>query len=545
MQELKFKNFLPTIVIFIIAAAASAGAAFLNTNQIELPLPLLTIGLFAGFLIMSFICYPKATTMQTVQITITGVFLNAGVIALALMAMKQANIGVSINSDFMLQINPLTPAISFLFSFISLISLIKFENITDKQEKLTVIHEEQPLKEEIPLEAEKIAFNIDKKDENIEKVQINEAKTEEKPKSAYEELYPQAKLALFDKKEESEQTEFLLNFSEEKTSTKQETFLPLDELPDFALEEKVPVQTATATLNIEQTKIEDESEEEYFDYIPTDIRLIEAPASKEKESKGKIGSIGKLLVNNRDIEGVIEAGTISSSENKTSVVSSESGEEIYEKFNKITGQFSQMKEIALIDKGGFVMACNCSDKMKMNITGALIAGAYHTLQNYLMQISFKNPQKIFFETEDTNNFIIKTGEELLFSIWEKEFKHIDLGELNEFLEAEEISASDFTPLIDLEQIKSFTMSDINGEMILSSGNADKAKKQAIIAAAVFENLKVFLMNLQMLKLKRISIFNAEETLIIQKNNDNIISFKTESDGMIKISDEFKKLEEIY
>jgi len=289
-------------------------------------------------------------------------------------------------------------------------------------------------------------------------------------------------------------------------------------------------------------------DDEYFNFIPTDIRLIETSISKDNQSKGKIASIGKLLVNNRDIEGVIESGAANSEgniEGKTNIVSSVSGEHIYEKFNKLKQEFEHIREIALIDKGGFILASNYEDKMKIHITGALIAGAYHTLQNYLAQISFKHPQKIFFETENSNNFIMKTNDEFLFSIWDKEFKHVDYTVLEGFIEGEAISEADLTPLIELNQIKNFAASDGTGRLVKSIDNTENSEKLAIISSALFENLKVFLLNIQLLKLSRITIFNDEEVITIQKFNDEIATFITPVDGLVKISDNFLKMDEIY
>ncbi len=48
-----------------------------------------------------------------------------------------------------------------------------------------------------------------------------------------------------------------------------------------------------------------------------------------------------------------------------------------------------------------------------------------------------------------------------------------------------------------------------------------------------------------MKLKRITIFNPEEVITINKFDDGIASFITPIDGLVKISDEFQKIEGIY
>ena len=53
------------------------------------------------------------------------------------------------------------------------------------------------------------------------------------------------------------------------------------------------------------------------------------------------------------------------------------------------------------------------------------------------------------------------------------------------------------------------------------------------------------MNMQLSKLTRITAFNSEEVITIQKFNDEISSFITPVEGLIKISDDFIKMEKIY
>lgn len=543
MQELKFRNIIPSLFAFVVAVAASIGSSYIIIHSFDLPVPLLIIGLFAGFLLLNFIAYPKANTAQIMQLTITGVFVNAIVLIAATFGIKYFHLtSIALNSDFILSINPLTPALSFLFSFITLISLVLFEDkainskkTANKKEKQVKKPTEETQTEIIPFEGKKEVLNK------------TEEKIEEKPKSLYEELYPQAKSEALNRKEPQE-NEFFLGLNEVESikkvevKEKNEEFIEIEPLPAINFEENNQSRKITPS----SAKNDDD---EYFNFIPADIRLIDAPVSKDNESKGKIASIGKLLVNNRDIEGIIESSaaiTEAGSESKTNIVSSVSGENTYEKFNQLKQKFAQIRELSLIDKGGFILASSQSeDAMKTNITGALISGAFHTLQNYLAQISFKNPQKIFFETENSNNFILKTNDEFLFSICEKEFKSVDYSVLEGFIENETISEVDLTPLIELNQITNFVIADGAGKLVKSMDNSENAEKLAIISSALFENLKVFLMNIQLMALVRITIFNSEEVITIQKCNGEIASFVTPIDGILKISDDFVKIEEIY
>ena len=552
MQELKFRNLIPSLFAFIVAVAAATGSSYITVRPFDLPVPLLIIGLFAGYLTLNVIAYPKATTTQILQLTITGVFINAIVLFAAIFGIKYFNLAsITFNSDFIISINPLTPALSFLFSFITLISLVLFEDKTNKSKKQQDQKEKSINKQLEDTQPETISFEGNKISESDKEKNEVISKTEENPVSLYEELYPQTKTEN-QNTEKPQETEFFFSLNEKEQENKINTneAKPLESKDEFMEIESLPLIDFEENKQEQKTSPSPSSNDnnESFDFIPADIRLIEAPVSKDNESKGKIASIGKLLVNNRDIEGVIESGAAiaeAGAENKTNIVSSVSGEHIYEKFNQLKQESAHMKEIALIDKGGFILASNYEDKMKIHITGALIAGAFHTLQNYLSQISFNQPQKIFFETENSNNFIMKTNDEFLFSICDKEFKQVDYTALEGFMENETISQADLTPLIELNQIKNFAISDGAGKLIKSASNSENSEKLAIISSALFENLKVFLMNIQLMKLTKITIFNSEEVITIQKFDNEIASFITPIEGIIKISDDFIKIEEIY
>jgi predicted regulator of Ras-like GTPase activity (Roadblock/LC7/MglB family) len=208
-------------------------------------------------------------------------------------------------------------------------------------------------------------------------------------------------------------------------------------------------------------------------------------------------------------------------------------------------EFACIREVALIDKGGFVLANNFENKQRAQITGALIAGIYHTLQNYLAQISMGIPTGIFFETADSNSFILKTGEQVLFSAWDKDFSHIEYGPLVEIIEKEDFSNLDLRPYADLMDIKAFTIADTDGTLVNAMGDRGAAQGFAAVTTAIFENLKVFLMNIQLLKLSKIVVFTPETVVTIIKTGDKIISMLTEAENYPKISEELLKMEEIY
>jgi len=533
MLELKFRN-MPYVLFTVIAGILTAyGLSFVSISQIDIPIPLLITGIFAISLIINLITYAKATTAQLIQLTIAVFFANTSIFAAVLYILQfLKHSPFSIDSNFIISANPLILASSLIFGHIAIINCAKLEEHTENQKQTEQTNHKKMVSES---EEDKAVPLSEGKEEKIIQTEIKkevtdfrifdkkpEPKTEEPAVLKYEELYPQAKT------EQKPPVE----------AKQEEVFIELENLPSMDLKQEFISEEKQEK---KQNKLEKETspEEEYFDFIPTDIRLVEAPVNKDKETKGKIASIGKLLVNNRDIEGVIESAAERGNEGKTDIFSSNSGEEIYEKFSKLKQEFASIKELALINKGGFTLANNFEDEKTANIAGALIAGIYHTLQNYISQISFKEPLKIFFETENCNSLIIKTADEFLFSNWDKDFKHIESDLPENFYE------SNIAPYIELGQIINFARFDEAGSLIPAGTEIPNSNKLAAISSALFENIKVFLMNLNLSKLNQITVFSDEEILVIKKVDNETISYTAPIDGLIKLSENFAKIDQLY
>ena len=406
MQELVFKNYLKSLLIFIAGICVSSAVSTIDFYQFGMPLPVLILGTLAGFLALSFILYSRASTGQALQIAITGILINSALLAATYFATDYLNLPrMVLKPDFILHINPIIVATGSFFTIFALSYLMKLEEIKEA----TPEPEPEPEPEPHP---------------------VMEKTPQEKPP-------------------------------------------PLQEDVDF---------------------------------IPTDIRLVENAESKEDDQKAKIGAIGKLLVQNKDLETLSEDEEILKT--RVNVISTVSGDKIYAKFNELKSEFSCIKEIALIDQGGFILATNFEDTQRAQIAGALVSGAYHTIQNYLAQISLPFPIRIFFETEYANGFIVKTKEEILFSIWHKEFELVEYGPMGELLEPE----------------------------------ADQAITN--VTTAIFENIKVFLMNIQLIKLTKIVVFTTQKAITMVKSENRIDSYLTDPEDLPKVSEKLLKMEEM-
>ena len=546
MYELNFKNYFKSLLLLVVGIAISSGISFLRIAPVEIPVPVYILGILTGFLILSFIFYSKASIGQTLQIAIIGILINAVCLAGGYFLNEYYQLPqIILKPDFILLLNPAIIGISFLFSLFALCVGVKLEKIEEEsfedtnpeeinEEKEGISENTTIAKQEHSQDTEVVKFKFSEKNNCVEKPEsMISDKNEQRSKSpaTYEEIYPQNSEYITEVEEI-----FLENMTSGENLLEEEKII-MDNNEEMELKEK----------NILLDR-QNEVNSEAMDFIPTDIRLSETLTSRETESKGRIGAIGKLLVNNRNIENVIEAGEIAEEgplNNKINIITSVSGEQIYKKFSELKNEFVGIKEVALVDQGGFILANDFKDKQRVQLAGALVAGTYHTLQNYLAQLSLSFPVRIFFETANANSFIVKTRDAILFSTWDKEFKHIEYGPVNEILEAEDFSQIDITPYADLMRIENFTVTDFKGNIINSFGNPEISQPFAAVSSAIFENLKVFLMNIQLMNLSKIVVFTPHKVMTIIKMQDKIIALLTNLEDFPKIKEELLKMEKIY
>ncbi len=539
MYKLIFRKPLRGFFLFLLLTVCLSGLSLIKMPSVEIPLPVYILGSLSVFLVLSFVIYSKASIAQTLQISLSGVFITAVSLTCIYFADSYLNLSeIVLKPDFVICTHPLLAGGSPILSFIVIIFSAKLQEIKtkqalpDKTEENTTEPDNPPspaATDNSPApnregfsEMETVKFDFTQKQDE-KKFESNE----QTPAGSYEELYPEK--SSYTKEEKEEVPDF-------------------EEIPQNNLRESENTLLAEDTAGIIPETGEQEKYPDNIEFIPTNIRLMETSAVKETEAKGRIASIGKLLMNNREIENLIETNeSVEESviNTRTNVISSISGEKIYNKFSDIKKRFEHIKEVALIDKGGFILANDFEDKQKAQMTGALVSGAYHTLQNYVAQLALAVPVRIFFETANTNSLIVKTKDEILFSTWDKEFKHIEYGPVNELIESKDFSEAGIKFFADLIKIDELIVVDIEGNIVSSLGTSADPEKFAAVSLAIFENLKVFLMNVQLVKLSKIIVFTPEKVLTIAKTNDKIVSFLNPQGEYPKISEELLKMEEIY
>ncbi|MFH0703106.1 MAG: hypothetical protein V2B14_06185 [bacterium] len=570
MYKLNFKNNMILPIIIIIAGIIlSVALAFIPISSVNIAIPLLKIEALAVFLILNLLIYPKASTMQVIVLSIVNVAIFLVMIAVAVLGFDLLGAKEPfLKHGLILSVSPISLGIGLLASIFAIYMSVKFE--IKKIEKIikeepVLIEEVEKFKEETPILVEQPEEVIDQKIEEPELTSqvsppvIEEVKEPEIKPEPQEEMF-------FEEISETEKIEIKPEISEIKEEPQQEEmfFEEIFETPqEPQVQEKVEYEDKTENIfeeelgglpeiNLEENQAlksqepNDPQQDGQYQFIPENIRLVENPMPKEVESKGKIAAIGKLLVNKRDLENIIEVNAlmqhIGGGTTGTRIITMISGEKTNEKFEKIKTDYPQVKDLVLLDKGGFVIASVIGDEHKEQTIGAIASGAFHTIQNYLIQLDITNPLKIFFETEDNIYSLIKMDDNILFSSCNKEFEPVDYILIKNILNQENISNHDLSVIRNIKGMIESVITDKEGKLA-GSFNGKNPVKSASILSAIFENLKVFINHIQPSKLNKITTFTNDKVLVIKKYNDKIAGFLLITEGTIKYSDKIAKIEE--
>lgn len=561
MHKIRVKSISLPLLLTILGISASTGISFVTAFSINIQLPLFLIGTLSTFLIFSLFLYSRATTLQSIKIALCSSLIFIADIYIAKLLIDSLKInGLAVNPDFSLVINPAIILLTFIFTIFTLLALIKVdkeqpqrkkEHVDQKQEKNEKIIQEE---EKISIEPEEDSIQIPpmsmpEKEQHIEEFPV-QASPDKLPDS--HELMESSLL-----KEKLPTTPISESVNPETSNNESlfEEVIEYEQLTQNTSETK-PSENIEYTEDIFESELgslpdisfdkpEKKLENKDYQYIPEDIRLVENTSPKTAETGGIISSIGKLLINQRDIENIIEINSViqqvGNDSNGTNIITRIIGEKINEKLQKIEAEYYQIRDLTLSNKAGFAISSVIKNPKKQHTIGALASGAFLTLQNYLTRLNIKTPQKIFFEAENTVNALFKVDNFIFYFTCDKDFLLTNYSSINDFIIKENLQIEDIEKLKNTEGVIDAAITTLEGDLICST-NIEECETIATISSAIFENLKVFIKNIQPEKLSKITIFSEEKILTIKKYENNIASFITQVDGPVKLTHNSKQIQ---
>lgn len=525
MYKIKLRGIALPALIAVLGFALSFAGAYFSNYEIKIDLPLLLIGIATIYLLSNYFIYPKAAFGQVILIAVSGFGLFGFMNFLYYLTSSLIGIKKSVQLHNM-PINPVFIAISVISCILVLFWLIKLEEVKSVAPLLQPAEDTADIKMKAPVPEEVSAIREEKIQEP--KVQEQKLHSEEHVLSKIKHVdEPKLKIENIN----NEKTIDL--FSAKEAEIKSEPAESLGFLPNISFEEK--------------SEVPKQEEEIYF--IPDNVRLVEKATPKKIEDISKISSIGKLLVNHKDIENIIEINElVKQAENDSdgsNIITKILGEKLKENLVKIQGEFPELNNSTISNKAGFTVASLIDDSSTQHTIGALASGAFMTLENYLVKINYETPSKIIFETTEDNHILVKIDNFIFYFNSSLEFEPVLTGELKELIKNESEEGIIEAYLKEIKGISDYLISNSNGkleEVVIEETKDPQALVS--VSTAVFENLKVFISNINEAKLNKMIIFSGEKVLTIRKSADKIITCLSSKDGPVQLSNKLLKIEEL-
>ena len=262
--------------------------------------------------------------------------------------------------------------------------------------------------------------------------------------------------------------------------------------------------------------------------------LAQDPSSKDSKSGGKITTIGRLLVDKRDIENIIDTNEqlqhISADATTTKILSQSEGDLINAKLSAIK-DLSNVKGCVVVSESGFIQASNLEDLQKEQIIGALASGTYGIISNTIKKVGFKSPKEITLETNEGQLILLKALNNIFAIFIEPQPPLYQLDDINKLLVSQPTTAPE-------ELVSSF--SDIPGVIgaliaskdghLLAHKIVDSAKNPDLLAKNLptfYSNTGVLAKNLGLNTLQRLIIQTSSEDFLLKLvNNELIVVYST-------------------
>ncbi|MDD3150687.1 MAG: hypothetical protein PHV68_07610 [Candidatus Gastranaerophilales bacterium] len=264
---------------------------------------------------------------------------------------------------------------------------------------------------------------------------------------------------------------------------------------EFIIQEEVintPQNEPDTEIEIENT-INNTKEQVYNEDIPLNIRSIDFINSKKRDEKGQLASIGKLLINKRDLENVIEANALMQHiETSSSVNLIPFGKsEVYQNLAEKIKSNPEINDFLIFDNGGFIKYSGRTEKYyQIQQVGAVFSNLFFIIKNYLSQIYEINNLELIFETSSEKLLLIENRDFYL------------------------ISGNKNTSFVFYEHILENYFNDLS----IRNPNND-------VLNAVFDNTKAFLFHLGLEPIEKIIVFADDKQLLLkQYNNKKLVYF---------------------
>lgn len=297
--------------------------------------------------------------------------------------------------------------------------------------------------------------------------------------------------------------------------------------------EKVTVSAETTTPDVKSfepisiKRVEDADAPIERPYIP---KLAEESRPKNFETTGKITSIGKLLVDHRDIENIIETNalmqSVGSEVGSTKIISAISGGKTNEKLATIS-EIGGTNACIVVDDAGFIHASTLKDLHREQVIGAMAYGTFAAISSNLNKMGFQPAKDVIFESETGAVILNKYSSSNVIAILVNPGVQLyQLQEVNELVATagEREPADLIQTSASINGVIGAVLAKNTGELIESKliDDSKVASNIAYVLPAFYSNAGVFIKNMDQGSLRKIIANTGNEVIYFTSIGSNIL-----------------------
>lgn len=543
------------IILLVATMALGIGGGFLPLPEMPVNMILL-LAVVPIFLVVAVVLYP----MGDLKVFLKTTCVMLGSFVASMLVISGVSIGIAKQSisGMDLNINPVSLIIPVLMSIIIVklfVTLQKIEpeikkvqevpvqeeekpvvsSVVDSVETSTVI-EEKPVEQDIPqvsqpeseMEIKEEPVKQEMVEEKLEEELYLEDMIEDKPVEQPKSLYDYTET---ENKEEPEPEIYLEDLVDTpvkaESKVEEEVVDTLGELPDLVED------TDETIVASDPSDEETETEETSFEYKATEDyvvpELAETPTNKLQEGGGKITSIGKLLVDHRDIENIIETNalmqSVGSDVTTTKIISAVAGSKTNEKLTTLS-ELEGINAAIVVNDAGFIQASTLKDVNKEQIIGAMASGTFGVISSTLSKMGFQPAKDITLKSDSESLVLHKITDNIVAVFVSPDYPVYDTEDIAQILNSS--ADSDVSKVLELissvHGVIGTIISDEEGKL-QTSKLIDETKNPEIIASMLptfYSNLGVFIKNMDQGAMRKAIISTGNEIVLFTKLNKNII-----------------------
>lgn len=473
--------------------------------KIEFILALAYLSLFFIFLVLNLFIFNQAKATEIFFISTYNFLLTVFIYSIT--SLFYEDIYVISLTKYTNLIPLIIIAAGSVYSFKMVIEEKTLSPIIEQIQPKEIQHQEvQPLEPHLQEPVQANAFieqqELDYKESEVAQPELNFIKTnnenQEPEEKLEEELAPLNELPSIDFKEEEDLTEV----------ENQEELLKFDDNLTFSEATKDAIKN---TLNIN-----------------SQIRAHLAKSKYNAKMK-HISAIGKILLNQRDLEQIIEANALmqnySDESSKLNLIYAIDGDELNEMLNNIK-QDNNIEDLCIVDLTGTLKAHNIQPGTDAYTVSSVSSLAFQVIENYIKQLWNINIESVFIQTNSKNVSISKIDKNIIYISGNKTYGNISNHEHQSHLTTKDANEIIKDPKFDFACI-----ADLNGSLISTTDTNIENSSEIIVA--LFENIKTFVQSLKMESMQSIHIYTQDRVVIIEQSNDKITLFSSKDDFLMK------------